>query len=133
VVEPSTAVAIHVVHLKLDTIKLSVPAQTFYIPLPEDDLFTKIFTKVNTQRAKGPVISLISFSISTTGTVIWRTGMRQTSHLPNSLQPRFGATGMPTMAAPQPLSTALTLRMYSRPVIPLCLLRTWLNSQPTET
>jgi uncharacterized repeat protein (TIGR01451 family) len=70
VVEPSTAVAVHVVHRKLD-IELSVPAQTFYVPLPEDDLFTKIFMKVNAQRAKGPVISLISFSISTTGTVIW--------------------------------------------------------------
>jgi uncharacterized repeat protein (TIGR01451 family) len=68
--EPSTAVAVHVVHRKL-TSELSVPAQTFYVPLPEDDLSTKIFLKVSAKNGVGPVMSLISFSISTTGTVIW--------------------------------------------------------------
>jgi uncharacterized repeat protein (TIGR01451 family) len=45
--------------------------QTFYVPLPEEDLFRLTFEKINAAKADPPVTSLISFAISTTGTVIW--------------------------------------------------------------
>jgi uncharacterized repeat protein (TIGR01451 family) len=58
------------VHRKL-TWQEPYPIQTFYIPLPEEDLFKLTFEKINAAEADPPVTSLISFAISTTGTVIW--------------------------------------------------------------
>jgi uncharacterized repeat protein (TIGR01451 family) len=60
----------HLVHRKLNA-QLSVPSQTFYVPLPEEDLFQETFKQINGGRAEAPVTSLISLAISTTGTVIW--------------------------------------------------------------
>jgi uncharacterized repeat protein (TIGR01451 family) len=65
-----TKTPLHLVHRKLDA-QLSVPSQTFYVPLPEEDLFQETFMQINGGRAEAPVTSLISFAISTTGTVIW--------------------------------------------------------------
>jgi uncharacterized repeat protein (TIGR01451 family) len=65
-----TKTPLHLVHRKLDT-QLSVPSQTFYVPLPEEDLFQETFKQINEGRAEAPVTSLISLAISTTGTVIW--------------------------------------------------------------
>jgi uncharacterized repeat protein (TIGR01451 family) len=65
-----TKTPLHLVHRKLDA-QLSVPSQTFYVPLPEEDLFQETFKQINEGKAEAPVTSLISFAISTTGTVIW--------------------------------------------------------------
>jgi hypothetical protein len=68
VVETNTP--LHLVHRKLDA-QLSVPSQTFYVPLPEELLFKETFKQINGGKAEAPVTSLISFAISTKGTVIW--------------------------------------------------------------
>jgi uncharacterized repeat protein (TIGR01451 family) len=47
------------------------PIQTYFVPLPEVDLFQKTFESINAAKADPPVISLISFAISTADTVIW--------------------------------------------------------------
>jgi uncharacterized repeat protein (TIGR01451 family) len=65
-----TKTPLHLVHRKL-VAQLSVPSQTFYVPLPEEDLFQETFKQINGGGAEAPVTSLISFAISTTGTVIW--------------------------------------------------------------
>jgi uncharacterized repeat protein (TIGR01451 family) len=57
------------VHRKLSS--QQYPVQTFFVPLPELDLFEKTFESINAGKANPPIISLISFAISTTGTVIW--------------------------------------------------------------
>jgi uncharacterized repeat protein (TIGR01451 family) len=64
---PSRAVQ---VHRKLSS-QEPYPIQTFFVPLPEVDLFQKTFESINADKADPPIISLISFAISTTGTVIW--------------------------------------------------------------
>jgi uncharacterized repeat protein (TIGR01451 family) len=56
------------VHRKLTSQQF--PVQTFFVPLPEVTLFEETFVSIST-RANPPIISLISFAISTTGTVIW--------------------------------------------------------------
>jgi IgGFc binding protein len=45
--------------------------QTFYIPFPESSMFTDFFFPIRPDRSVGPVVSLISASISTDNTVIW--------------------------------------------------------------
>lgn len=65
-----TKTPLHLVHRKLDA-QLSVPSQTFYVPLPEEILFHDTFKQINGGKAEAPVTSLISLAISTTGTVIW--------------------------------------------------------------
>jgi uncharacterized repeat protein (TIGR01451 family) len=65
--EPSRAVQ---AHRKLSR-KDPNPIQTFYVPLPEEDLFKLTFEAINSNNASPPITSLISFAISTTGTVIW--------------------------------------------------------------
>jgi hypothetical protein len=57
------------VHRKLKSQEF--PVQTFFVPLPEVTLFEKTFESINAGNSKPPIISLISFAISTTGTVIW--------------------------------------------------------------
>jgi len=46
------------------------PAQTYFIPLPEESLLEDLFKNINSG-ARGPVVSIISFAISTNDTVIW--------------------------------------------------------------
>jgi hypothetical protein len=46
------------------------PMQTFFVPLPEEALFDLGFKIINSV-ATSPVVSLISFAISTDNTVIW--------------------------------------------------------------
>jgi uncharacterized repeat protein (TIGR01451 family) len=58
----------HQVHRKLKS--QQYPVQTFFVPLPEVTLFEETFESIHGS-AKPPIISLISFAISTTGTVIW--------------------------------------------------------------
>jgi uncharacterized repeat protein (TIGR01451 family) len=56
------------VHRKLTSQQF--PVQTFFVPLPEVALFEETFKSISSG-ANPPIISLVSFAISTTGTVIW--------------------------------------------------------------
>jgi uncharacterized repeat protein (TIGR01451 family) len=56
------------VHRKLKS--QQYPVQTFFVPLPEVTLFEETFENIH-RNANPPIISMISFSISTTDTVIW--------------------------------------------------------------
>ena len=47
---------------------LQIPTQTYFIPLPERDLFEKTFELIN-PIADGNVNSIVAISISTTNTV----------------------------------------------------------------
>jgi IgGFc binding protein len=47
------------------------PLQTFYIPFPESSMFTDLFFPIRPDKSVGPVVSLISASISTDKTIIW--------------------------------------------------------------
>jgi hypothetical protein len=49
----------------------ALPSQTFYIPMPEEQAFNEVFLKINQERAKPPVQTLISISISTEKTIVW--------------------------------------------------------------
>ena len=49
----------------------NTPLQTFYIPFPESSMFTDFFFPIRSDRSVGPVVSLISMSISTDNTIIW--------------------------------------------------------------
>jgi uncharacterized repeat protein (TIGR01451 family) len=64
--EPSRAHQVQ--HRKLKS--QQYPVQTFFVPLPEVTLFEETFESIN-RKAKPPIISMISFAISTTDTVIW--------------------------------------------------------------
>lgn len=51
---------------------LSKPTQEFYIPLPENDVYTDMLSKINPETVSGDIMnSLISVAISTDHTVIW--------------------------------------------------------------
>jgi len=64
-------------------VSLDLVAQTYYVPLPEDDLMKYVFQPVepkykegkssrkNRQRASGDVVSLVSITVSTDGTTVW--------------------------------------------------------------
>jgi uncharacterized repeat protein (TIGR01451 family) len=47
------------------------PVQTYYIPLPEEDLFNETFETINSSDANAPVNTLISIAIAADGTVIY--------------------------------------------------------------
>lgn len=49
----------------------ALPVQTFFVPLPEEKLFTHGFYQINPNKARPPIESLISVSISSDKTVIW--------------------------------------------------------------
>jgi hypothetical protein len=49
----------------------NTPLQTFYIPFPESSMFTDFFVPIRSDRSVGPVVSIISLSISTDNTIIW--------------------------------------------------------------
>jgi hypothetical protein len=56
-------------HVSINT-QAQEPSQTYFIPLPEENLFSDAFEIINSD-AHNSVVSLISFSISTDNTVIW--------------------------------------------------------------
>ena len=47
---------------------LQIPTQTFFVPLPERDLFEKTFELINSN-ADGNVNSIVAIAISTTNTI----------------------------------------------------------------
>jgi len=50
---------------------VKTPTQTFYVPLPEEDLFLGTFKVINSGAAKQPVNSMISVVVSTDNTFIY--------------------------------------------------------------
>lgn len=59
-------------------LSVAIPTQTFFVPLPENDVFFDMFRKINGDKdsagnylVDGKMISLISVAISTDNTVIW--------------------------------------------------------------
>lgn len=48
-----------------------MPTQTFFVPLDETPLFNNAFYIINPAKARAPVVSMISVSVSTDNTVIW--------------------------------------------------------------
>jgi hypothetical protein len=48
-----------------------LPTQTFFIPLDETSLFNNALFVINPVKARAPVVSMISISISTDSTIVW--------------------------------------------------------------
>lgn len=57
-------------HRKLNELA-SFPIQTFFIPLQEEVIFSKMFFVVNSNRARAPIESVVSLAFSTDNTVVW--------------------------------------------------------------
>lgn len=60
------------------SIKNAEPTQTFFIPMPENDVFYDMFRKINDHKddsgqyvVRGKMVSLVSLAVSTDKTVIW--------------------------------------------------------------
>ena len=49
----------------------AAPVQTYYVPLPEDDLFNETFETLNASAAEQPVNTLISVAIAADGTIVY--------------------------------------------------------------
>jgi len=47
------------------------PIETYYVPLPEEPLFTDTFVGINKAKAKAPVNTIISIAVAAMGTRIW--------------------------------------------------------------
>lgn len=49
----------------------ALPVQTYFVPLPEQSMFTYGFYQINPKKARPPIESFLSVAISTDKTVIW--------------------------------------------------------------
>ena len=60
------------------SVRNAEPTQTFFIPMPENDVFYDMFRKINDHKddsgryvVRGKMVSLVSLAVSTDKTVIW--------------------------------------------------------------